>query len=288
MIAFLDLVRLPNVLTAVADSWAGYLVGGGGWDDWPMLLGLAVVSGSLYAGGVALNDVCDVVEDARERPHRPIPAGNFPRNHAIVCICGLFFIGLLAAVLLSRRVSVIALVLVVGILLYDVLLKATVFGPAVMGMCRALNLLLGIYASGNDPETIHWTMTGMMWLYVTSLSVFARQETLVRGNRALVWSTIGVGGAVLGVVGLGASRIDSFRGSEVAAVVLATALAYRGFVAAHRASPLQIQLAVKILVLSLPLFDACLVWHLRGPIAASVVAALLIPSVLLGRKLRVA
>jgi 4-hydroxybenzoate polyprenyltransferase len=287
-IAFLDLIRFPNVITAVADSWAGFLVGGGRWEDWPTLLGLAFASGSLYAGGVALNDVCDIAEDGRDRPHRPIPSGEVSRPQAMFIACGLLVLGLLAAVAMSRRVSAIAGLLVAGIVLYDVLLKPTVLGPATMGMCRSLNFLLGIYASGNEPQTIHWTMAGQSWLYVTSLTVFARQETLVRGNQALAWSTIGVVGAVLWVVGLGAPRLESFRGSEVAAVVLATALAYRGFGAAVRASPFQIQLAVKTFVLALPLFDACLVWHIRGPASASVVAALLIPAMLLARKLRVA
>ena len=72
--AYLQLIRLPNVLTAAADSLAGWLLGDG-------LAGRAgcagcrwsVASMVLYASGTALNDVFDF-EDRPRRAAGPPPA----------------------------------------------------------------------------------------------------------------------------------------------------------------------------------------------------------------------
>jgi 4-hydroxybenzoate polyprenyltransferase len=75
---YLELVRLPNVFTAMADVAMGFLFTRAdflpGEDGW--LLGLLLAASSLlYAAGVVLNDVFDLEVDAVERPHRPLPSG---------------------------------------------------------------------------------------------------------------------------------------------------------------------------------------------------------------------
>src|SRR5205085_362720 len=72
---YLQLIRLPNVFTAGADSLAGWLLVGGSLADWSGWLPLVGASFALYAGGVALNDYFDYATDLEERPKRPLPSG---------------------------------------------------------------------------------------------------------------------------------------------------------------------------------------------------------------------
>src|SRR5436309_3209768 len=73
--AYLQLVRLPNVLTAAADSLAGWLLVMGSAAEPSGWLPLVTASMVLYASGTALNDVFDLEIDRAERPNRPLPSG---------------------------------------------------------------------------------------------------------------------------------------------------------------------------------------------------------------------
>ena len=78
MLAWLRLVRVPNLATAAADPLAGYLVVSGlreiGWPPAACWVAVAAVV-ALYAAGMVLNDVCDLELDRVERPERPLPSG---------------------------------------------------------------------------------------------------------------------------------------------------------------------------------------------------------------------
>ena len=73
---FLQLMRLPNVFTAMADVAMGYLFVMGDADlaNLWMLGVLLAASSLLYVGGVVMNDVVDRELDAIERPARPLPS----------------------------------------------------------------------------------------------------------------------------------------------------------------------------------------------------------------------
>src|SRR4051794_38493321 len=97
--AYLELVRLPNLFTAVGDIVAGYLIVTRGVDlSWRDLSILMVASICLYAGGVVLNDYFDRDVDAVERPERPIPSGRIRAPGALKLGMGLLGIGCLCAV----------------------------------------------------------------------------------------------------------------------------------------------------------------------------------------------
>src|SRR6516164_6711151 len=78
----MQLVRLPNVFTAAADSLAGWLLVGGTLAEPRRWLPLAAASMVLYAAGMALNDYFDVDIDRVERPGRPIPTGRVSATFA--------------------------------------------------------------------------------------------------------------------------------------------------------------------------------------------------------------
>src|ERR1700677_320330 len=79
---WLQLIRLPNVLTAAADSLAGWLLATGSAADPGRWLPLAAASIVLYASGTALNHVFDLEIDRAERPNRPLPSGQVSRRTA--------------------------------------------------------------------------------------------------------------------------------------------------------------------------------------------------------------
>ena len=51
---YFQLVRLPNLFTAAADSLAGYLLAGGRLEEAARWLPLCGASMAIYAGGIAL------------------------------------------------------------------------------------------------------------------------------------------------------------------------------------------------------------------------------------------
>ena len=142
---YLQLVRLPNLFTAAADSLAGWLIVRGSLAEPGRWVPLVLASVAIYAAGIVLNDVFDFEIDRRERPSRPLPSGRVSRRLAA------WFGGIalalgpgLAALSGSTSSLVVALALAACVLGYDAGLKRTLLGPEVMGACRGLNLLLGL------------------------------------------------------------------------------------------------------------------------------------------------
>ena len=294
--AYLDLIRIPNVFTAVADIIAGFLFVGGGPNDWAILLLLAGASSCLYGGGVVLNDVCDAERDARERPDRPIPSGRVSQRTALGLACALLGIGFALAASFSWRAGGIAALLIVSIVLYDSLLKTTVLAPALMGLCRALNLALAMSAAGlvspadaisGQSPLYELVPLSLMWLYVTSVTHFARHEAGIVERGRLLAGTIGICLAVGGLASLYWTVPQVQVEYLGLAALLGVALGDRGFAAAASRRAAGIQNAVQMFVVSLVLFDTCLVWAARGAIPALAVAALVIPTLILGRFFRV-
>jgi 4-hydroxybenzoate polyprenyltransferase len=75
ILPWLRLMRLPNVFTAIADVAMGYLFVHRTVENGAVLACLVAASAALYTAGIVLNDVFDFEVDLRERPFRPLPAG---------------------------------------------------------------------------------------------------------------------------------------------------------------------------------------------------------------------
>ena len=79
--AYLQLVRLPNVVTAAADSLAGWLLVTGSLAAPAMASAACGLDGPLRVGDM-LNDVFDFEIDRSERPDRPLPSGRVSKRTA--------------------------------------------------------------------------------------------------------------------------------------------------------------------------------------------------------------
>jgi 4-hydroxybenzoate polyprenyltransferase len=254
-------------------------------DSWSLLL-LGGASICLYGGGVALNDVFDAEVDRRDRPARPIPSGAVTSRTAVNLSSALLGAGLALAWFSSRTSFVVALLLVGAIVLYDGPLKKTRAAPAVMGLCRSLNLLLGMSLETVNASLSVLVPTILIGLYVASLTLFARSEAGESDPLRLKAATTGMCLALLGLLGLPILHGTSGLPFVICVCMLVLVVHRIGRQAANRALASHVQAAVPVFLLILILFDALIVVSARGWATGAVVAGLLLPVVLLRDRFR--
>ena len=177
----LKLGRVSNLPTVWSNVIAASALAGGAS---LRTMGLAAGASSLlYVGGMFLNDAFDSEIDARERPERPIPAGEV--SAGVVFVAGFALLGAGVALLatLNWQAGAVGVVLAVAIVLYDRFHKGNPLGPWLMGLCRALvYVAAGMAAVAVLPQSV---LLGALALlaYVAGLSYTARLEALDRiGN----------------------------------------------------------------------------------------------------------
>src|SRR5579872_3523359 len=187
--AYLQLVRLPAVFTAMADIFLGFLLTHLSLSPVVDFLWLLGASTGMYLGGMVLNDVFDSQIDARERPNRPIPSGRVSQRAATGIGIGLIVAGFGCAAGAGLATAKIAAILAAMILAYDWLLKSTVLGPVAMGCCRSLNIMLGASATyfvWGRPQVL---VALAMGIYVAGVTWFARQEATKSKRFQLIGAT---------------------------------------------------------------------------------------------------
>ena len=292
---YLQLVRLPNLFTAAADSLAGWLIVRGTLDEPRRWVPLVLASVSIYAAGIILNDVFDFEVDLRERPNRPLPSGRVSRTFAgwlggILLVLG----PCLAALSGSSTSLVVALALAACVLGYDAGLKRTILGPEVMGACRGLNLLLGLSQAADLGGPAGWLIASSLGLFIVGVTWISRSEVESGKTRGLVaglalqdlaFAALMV--AVLKPRGAGSTGAFLPGGADGLPFLLGVAVAVNlaGFKAFRRPVPETFQEAVKTGVLSLVWLDVAAVAAIRGPGTALYVAALWVPAFAIGKRL---
>lgn len=174
----LKLARVSNLPTVWSNVIAASALAGGA--PWLTIVATGAGMSLLYTGGMFLNDAFDRDIDARERAERPIPSGEAPPN--LVFACGFAFLaaGVALLALQSPRAGVAGLVLAGVIVLYDLHHKGNPLSPLLMGACRAL-VYIGAAATLLRPV---WTPVLLgavaLFLYVSGLTLAAKQERLDR------------------------------------------------------------------------------------------------------------
>lgn len=315
MLAYLQLLRLPTVFTAMADIVLGYVLTHRfiygplptdenfpldrimGWNNPGQFFGLLAASACLYLSGMVFNDVFDRKQDAAERPGRPIPSGRVSVRSAVILGAGLMLAGTVAAALVSTISLQVALLLIVAILGYDAILKQTPLGPLAMGTCRFLNVMLG--ASVQDqwfPDFLSLPQLAAaagLGVYITGVTLFARTEAKMSNRWQLTVAQIimNCGFAILGWL-IFTWKIPSPVVVPLAMLlVVAFTINRRAIEAVRDPSPAVVQAGIRVMLLSLVILDSTLVfWFLNTPDAASygamhalATAVLVIPAMFLGR-----
>ena len=299
--AYLQLVRIPAVFTALADIMLGFLLVRRGIDGAERDLALLLTaSGCLYMAGMVFNDVFDRRQDAAQRPQRPLPSGKIAVRSAVIFGGCLITVGLAAAGLAHINSLTVALILTVCILSYDSFLKRTPLGPVAMGGCRLLNVILGASSAG-----LRWTapwhfpqiwIAASLGVYVAGVTWFARREAQQSNPRALVGAAVVIDAGLAGLLLLAYDRFAlnlSWSGDPQATF---RSVALLGFIAVTinsrliraiiNPSPANVQAAVRLMLLSIITLDATMIFFKLGDagvVYAGATAALLVPSMLLGR-----
>jgi len=191
--AMADLLRLPNLFTAVADPLAGWFLAG---QAAPLASALGA-SACLYASGIVFNDAFDYAADCRDRPERPLPRGDLSRPFAWT-LATVLMLGGLAFAPNEKGLAIAGLML-----FYNGVRK----WPWLLGLCRALNMTLGM------ETVIPWPPT-ILGAYVVVLSFIARREETLPRLRPLVKTLL------LGIILLDAALVAAAGHWSGAAVVL--------------------------------------------------------------------
>jgi 4-hydroxybenzoate polyprenyltransferase len=309
VIAWLQLLRLANVLTVVADVMMGYLVTHGDLQPPLHFALLAAASCLLYLSGMVLNDVFDAEVDARERPERPIPSGRVSRQSAAAVGWAMLTSGVLVAMFTSYaasdlRPAMIAVPLAANIVLYDAVFKRTIFAPLLMGGCRMLNVLLGMSLGFMSKPTFdgatmvqppwiaEWLIAVGIGIYVAGVTIFARTDARESSRGQLVGGLIVLlsGIALLGAVPVlttySPPLVVGPRGWYLLWLVLALVTSRRCAFAIWEPSPQRVQAAVRHCVQSIIVLDAAVCAGYAGPFWGLVVLALIFPTLMLAQWLK--
>lgn len=196
---YLRLMRPPNIVTAIADILAGVAIAGyflKGFSNisfGPVLL-LCLATIGLYGGGVVLNDVFDARLDAVERPERPIPSGLIPQRSAVIFGALLLLFGIISAAFVHRSLihasTLLALLIAIACVVYDGWGKHhALLGPLNMGLCRGLNLLLGMSIIA---ETLQpYAYLGFVpVIYIAAVTAISRGEVHGGNQKVLYLSAV--------------------------------------------------------------------------------------------------
>ena len=147
-LALLRLVRAPNTFTAAADVVAGAALGAaamGAAAPNPARIVLAALGGALlYAFGAGLNDLVDRKKDQTSAPTRPLPSGRVTLFAARATVAACFVGAVVAVASTGGGPMLMAAAAVLGILLYDVVVKdIDLLAAAALGLARGACLAIG-------------------------------------------------------------------------------------------------------------------------------------------------
>lgn len=271
-------MRPANIVTSVADVLAGIAISGyfllGDQEFLPVFL-LCLSTIGLYGGGIVFNDVFDVDLDRIERPERAIPSGAISKKEATLLGIVLLFIGILAACAFSLRSGIIAFLILVFALVYNKFSKHYAFlGPLNMGVCRGMNLLLGVSIVSISLQSLY--LLGLIPLiYIFSITMISQGEVHGSSKKKLY------AGAFLYEIVIGAILYAAFLQQNIfysaLFVVLFAWMIFKPLFAAIK-DPIgkNIGKAVKAGVISLILMDAA--WAAAyGQIFFAMLIAMLLP-----------
>ncbi len=264
--ALAKLGRVSNLPTVWSNVLAATVLAGGEWRT--VRTGIVLAAMSLfYVGGMYLNDYFDRAIDARERPTRPIPAGDVPASMVAAVGFALLAGGVVAMALLGGAALLAGLALALAVVGYDAWHKGNPAGPVVMGLCRALVYLGAAAAAVGGVSWIVVPAALAMLAYVAGITYAAQQESYDRiGN---LWPLAAL--AAPAVVALAIARHGALATGGVALFAAWTVAAVHLLV--RRPAAGAVSRAVSWLIAGISLVDAAFLAG-AGAVAAAAVAGL--------------
>lgn len=295
--------------------------------DPQQLLALIISSVLLYASGIVLNDYFDVKVDKKERPGRPLASGSIAVRSALILAASSITAANILTLFVGWSSFIVSCVLTSVIFGYNYRLKRNaISNPLVMGTARFLNVILGGSSALGVVPTMDMMLVFVgycLFLYTAAISVLSRMEVSEAGKffkkSYLNPIVLSFSNILLTVVSI---LIVGFFGYLYIAFIfniiiflsimivtffhlftklggsrkLAGETQYRKFLKVNKdnANDInrtnfshEIQRTIKTLILSIIVLDSVFLSGLVGIYAGLAVILLIIPAILLGRRLYV-
>jgi 4-hydroxybenzoate polyprenyltransferase len=286
---YLQLVRLPNVFTALSNVLAGYFSltapASASALDVSMLMGSSAL---LYVSGIVFNDYFDIEIDRKERPFRPLPNGRVSKQGALALAVSTLAAANVIAFLVSPASLAVSAALSAVILAYDYRAKHGKLGPAAMGGARFLNVLLGASPALFIATALPWYTlfaAGAMFAYVYAITLLSRKEAGEHKDvrKSVMQSFSIIAGITASAIFLTAhlGSLETFVSIAVfsAAMLLTLKSVYD--------NTQKIQNAVRNLVLSIIILDSIFITAFAGLPYGLASLAIIIPPIVLARRMYV-
>jgi 4-hydroxybenzoate polyprenyltransferase len=293
----------------------------------PQLLLLIFSSIFLYAAGIILNDYFDINVDRKERPNRPLASGQITKRNALLIATSSIVAGNILSWSVSWNSFIISFCLTIVIFIYNYWLKRNRAGnPLTMGSARFLNVLLGGSSALGLVTKMDLTLVFVgycLFLYTVSISLLSLKEVST-GERLSNKAWIPIVLSFLTVLlTIGSILVVGFSGyfqmAFIFNLIIFSCIMCIGFfhlfsrlkritnltsqghfkegypkVEEERVDSMsqtsisrEIQRKVKTMILSIVVLDSIFLSGLIGIYAGIAVLLLVIPPILLGRKLYV-
>jgi hypothetical protein len=259
--ALLRLGRVSNLPTVWTNGLAATVLAGGDALS-ARTVGVLIALSLLYLAGMYLNDAFDRAIDARERPTRPIPAGQITAETVFACGFGMLGAGVAVLSLFGLPAALSGLALAGVILVYDLHHKGNPFSPVVMGLCRLLVYVAAAAAVGGDRIGGPVLLGGVaLFAHVVGLTYAAKQESLDRVGRLWPLAVLAAPLVIaLPTLPAGAAPLLAFAG-------LCVADAFAVSILKRREKPGAVAHAVGALIAAICLVDALAVAALSPGLA---------------------
>jgi 4-hydroxybenzoate polyprenyltransferase len=288
---YLLLIRLPNAFTAPSNVLAGYFATTQPAEASGLnLAALMVSSGLLYVAGIALNDYYDIEIDRKERPSRPLPSGNVPKNHAVIIAMTALIAANAIALLVGPASLAVSLALTAVIIAYDYRLKHTRAGPLAMGGSRFLNVILGaspaisaalLASTALQLEVALFAATSL-FVYVVAITLLSRKEVGNEKPSSLPFMMVFALIAAIAAIGLASLRWEFLISLSIFAAVMAAT--FRRHIATDSPSA---QKAIRNMVIAIIVLDSVFISGTAGLPYGLATLLFIVPAVILAKKLYV-
>ena len=234
-----------------------------------------------------MNDVFDAELDKVERPERPIPSGLIKKSSAATFGILLLLFGIACAAISNLHhqfpaSAIIATLIAIAAVVYDKWMKHhSFFGPLNMGICRGLNLLLGmsIYVPAVN---FYWPFAFAPVIYIFAITMISRGE-VHGGKTKTLLGALGLYMIVIFFIGAASVRSETFLQTLPFIILFGVMILIPLYKAIKNPVGPNIGKAVKSGVISLIIMDAA--WAAAfGDIKLAFIILTLLPiSMLLGR-----
>ena len=298
---YIILVRLPNVFTAASNILSGYFtivatVSSSFINIHILYLaGLMTSSSLLYLAGIVFNDYFDIEIDKKERLTRPLPSGKITKRKALTIAVSSIIAANVLTLVINWTSFIIAVILTTIIIAYDCGLKHNnITGPITMGLARSINVILG---ASPALSTLLLSVTSSkmllfiaisLFLYVVAISILSKKEVSGKATNLIVISVLSIvfvdvaAIAITGLVGIFQPAVFAFLAFFSVVMIITFRPILRGL---DNLAPIHIRNIIKNMIISIIILDSVFVSGIIGFSYGFATLLLLIPPILLARKL---